>query len=408
MKLFAMAWRNIWRNRRRTLITLSSLAFGVLLAVLSTGVSDWQWGESIDKAARFGGGHVAVQHADYLDAPSLERTLHATPELLAHIEAAEGIERVVPRITGQAVVATAHDSFGASFIAADLQRDNPQTLSALGHIVSGKMLEKEDDILVGEKLAENLSLKLGKKLVYTVTNKDGEIVSGLAHVAGIIRFGSSVDSALCVLPIATVRKTLGYAPDEATQLSVYLRDQRRAHTVAKYLSSKVAPLAARTWADLNPELDGLITVKTVGSNVMQAFVVLLIAAGIFNTLFMSVMERAREFGILLAIGFAPPRLFALVVAESVWIGLVGLLAGVLVTAPLYYRFATKGIDVSKQMGAGGAEIAGTLLDPTIYIGIYWDHALFIAFAIVIVTVIAGLLPAWRATRVEPVEAIRLN
>ncbi len=409
MKLANMAWRNIWRNKRRTLITQSSLAFGVLLATLSTAISDWQWGNSIDKAARFGSGHLAVQHPAFLETPSLEHTLVADERLLRTLNI-DGVDRVVPRITGQAVLSTAQDSYGVAFLGVDPRLDDAQTLSALGSIVSGNVFAPDDleGIVLGQKLAENLSAGLGKKVVYTLTNKDGDIVSGLARVRGIVKMGSSIDASLCLLPMQAVRNLLGYAPNEVTQIAVYLRDQRRSRAVAEQLAPLVAPQAARSWQQLSPDLDGFITIKVVGSNVIQAFIILLIAAGIFNTLFVSVMERAREFGILLAVGFAPLRLFVLVLWESLWIALTGLAAGVLLTAPFYYRFATTGIDISKQLGAGNAEVAGTVLDPIIYTHIYLDHAVIIALAIVFVTLLAGLFPAWRATRVQPVEAIRMT
>jgi ABC-type lipoprotein release transport system permease subunit len=407
--LYSMAWRNLWRNRRRTLITISSLAFGVMTAVVFTGLTDQSLGEAIDLAARMANGHVTVQQRDYRDSPSLERTVDAGAAVRARIAGDRDVAKVVPRITGQMVVATASDSFGAGFVALDPALDDEKSFAPLGQIVEGKLFSDDRGIVLGKILAHNLGATLGKKVVYTLTDKKGDIVSGLGRVTGILETGApSADAALCLLPIGAVRALIGYGPDEATQLAVYLGDQRAAPGAAKRLRALVPPGAtALDWAEVNPDLAGFVTVKIVGSDVIEAFVVLLIAAGIFNTLFVSVMERLREFGILLAIGFSPGRLFRLVIWESLWLALVGLLSGMVVTAPLYWYLHTHGIDMTAQVGGNRVEIAGAVMSMVVRATVFPDHAVIIAAAIIGVTLLSGLYPAWRAARVQPVEAIKL-
>jgi ABC-type lipoprotein release transport system permease subunit len=410
--LYTMAWRNLWRNRRRTIITISSLAFGVMLAVIFTALTDQSMGDAIDLAARMSNGHVTIQDRDYRDSPAVERTVAATSDLRARLGADADVIEVVPRITGQLVLATANDSFGAGFIALDPALDDAHSFAPLGQLVAGRLFATDDPqgIVLGKTLAANLGARVGKKVVYTLTDKRGEIVSGLGRVSGIVATGStSADAALCLLPIGAVRTLLGYGGDEATQLAVYVRDQRRAALVARRLAGVLPPNAvALSWAEVNPELAGFVTMKVVGSQVLEALVVLLIAAGIFNTLFMSVMERLREFGILLAIGFSPGRLFRLVVWESLWLALVGLAVGVVVTLPVYRYLHTHGIDMSARVGRGQLDVAGGILSMVIRATLYPDHAAMIAVAIVGVTLLSGLYPAWRAARVQPVDAIKLG
>jgi len=408
--LYSMAWRNLWRNRRRTLITVSSLAFGVMTAVVFTGLTDQQLGDAIDLAARMSHGHVTIQHRDYRDSPSLERSVEGGAEVSARLAADRDVAKVVPRISGQLVVATANDSFGAGFVALDPTLDDVASFEPLGHIVEGKLFGS-DGIVLGKTLAKNLGATVGKKVVYTLTDKHGEIVSGLARVSGIVATGApSADAALCLLPIGAVRRLVGYGPDESTQLAIYLRDQRHAEAAARRLGALLpSGAAALDWAEVNPDLAGFVTVKIIGSEIIEIFVVLLIAAGIFNTLFVSVMERLREFGILLAIGFSPGRLFRLVILESLWLALVGLFVGVVVTAPLYHYLHTHGIDMTARMGGkGGIEIAGAVLSMVIRATVYPDHAVIIAVSIIAVTLLSGLYPAWRAARVQPVDAIKLG
>jgi len=411
--LAAMAWRNLWRNRRRTLVTLSSIAFGIMLAVLFTGLGDSGYSNMIDLAARMGGGHVTLQHPEMLETPSLKRTVLGTKELRSKALESPEVKQVVSRISGQALLATARQSKGAMFIAFDPQAEDVSTLSLIEGLVEGKMFATSQDqgIILGQRLADNLGVKLGKKVVYTLTDKRGEIVSGLARVTGIVRTGAAtIDGALCLLPLDKVRAALGYDQDEATEVAVFINDHRHSAVVAERLSTEIGPdTAALTWYEIRPELAGFISMKVSGTVFMELLIALLIAAGIFNTMLVSVMERLREFGIMMAIGFSPSRLFRLVMWESLWLAVVGLVTGATITALPYYLGNTKGLDLSAMIGAdtSSAEVAGVAIEPIWYIAIYPENAVIIAVFAVAATLLSGIYPAWRAGRVTPVESIKL-
>jgi ABC-type lipoprotein release transport system permease subunit len=308
------------------------------------------------------------------------------------------------------MLATAGQSYGAAFIAFDPEAEDESTLSVIEALSQGAMFASSRDrgIVLGAKLAENLDVGLGRKVVYTLTDKQGEIVQEAARVAGIVRTGApSVDAGLCLLPIDRLREVLGYGPDEAVQVAVFLDDQRRADDVAARLdAASGARASALPWHRLQPDLAGFIALKVAGAWFMEVVIMVLVAAGIFNTLFVSVMERMREFGIMMAIGFSPARLFGLVMFESLWLGLVGLALAVAVTAGPYTYLARTGIDLT-AMGAAGTEVAGVAVTTVMRVGIYPENAAIIAAAALLATLLSGLYPAWKAGRVEPVDSIRL-
>jgi len=410
VKLPSMAWLNLWRNRRRTLLTLSSIAFGVMLAVLFTGIGDSNWREMIDLAARLGGGHVSIEHREFLDSPILKHTISGGRALRELALADPDVERVATRIGGQIMLSTAGQSYGAGFIAFDPAEEDATTLSLLEAVDEGELFEtgREGSIVLGRQLAENLNARIGSKVIYTLTDKDGEIIFGVTRLSGIATTGApSVDAGLCLLPIDSVREALGMADDEATQLALFLADQRDADAVAARLEAPGPELIALPWHRSRPELAGFIAMKVAGAQLMEVIIMVLVAAGIFNTLFVSVMERTREFGIMLAIGFSPGMLFSLVMLESLWLGLAGLVAAAFVTAGPYYYLSTIGVDISAQLGISGSEVAGVALASVMRAEIYPENALIIASAALLATLLSGLYPAWQAGRVEPVESIRL-
>jgi ABC-type lipoprotein release transport system permease subunit len=319
---------------------------------------------------------------------------------------------VAERITGQAMLNTAGDSFGAFFLAIDPEQEDEATLSVLEGLVEGEMFEPDSarGIILGARLAENLGIGMGKRVVYTMTDINGDIVAGLGRVSGIIRTGApGIDGGMCLLPIDTVRELLGYAPDEATQIAVFIDDQRRTDRVAEGIQAAVGPdTAALPWHISQPELAAFIAMKVGGAVFMEVLIAILVAAGIFNTLFISVMERLREFGIMNAIGFSPSKIFTLVVFESLWLALVGLIAAMVVVAGPYFYLASTGINIMAMVGSDESfEVAGVTLPEVMRVGIFPEHAVIIAIAAVLAIILSGLYPAWKAGHVDPIETIRI-
>ncbi|TNE88094.1 MAG: ABC transporter permease [Deltaproteobacteria bacterium] len=410
--LVSLAWRNLWRQKRRTILTLISIAFGGFLAVMMTAMQDRSFADFIDNAARFGAGHVTIQHPEYRDRPTLTRSVTDADAVREEAEADRYVVKVVDRTSGQAMLATAKDSFGAFFIAYDPALETEDTMEFTQGLVAGKLFESADDkgIILGHVLAKNLGAELGDKVVYTLTDRSGEIVSGMQRLTGIVNTGSvSTDAALMLLPIGTVRDVIGYEPNETTQVAVFLEDGRNAPGVAMRLGKQVGDdKTVLTWDELQPEIKAFVAMKIGGGRVFEIVIGVLVAAGIFNTIFMSVLERTREFGIMLAIGYSPRQVFSMVMWESVFLAGLGLLGAIAVTALPYWYMHGTGIDLTEVYAQqGGVDIGGVGMDPILRIGIYPENALIIALAIVGATILAGVYPAWRAGRVDPVESINL-
>jgi ABC-type lipoprotein release transport system permease subunit len=410
--LRGIAWRNLWRNKRRTLLTLAALAFGGLLTVLMTSMQDRSFSDMIDTAAKLGGGHAVVQHVEYLETPTLTRTVQRTDAIREAALAERGVNKAVDRITGQALLSTARNNAGILFTAFDPKAEDETSLSFLGGIQEGSLLGEGDDdrgIVLGVTLARNLNVGLGDKVVYMLMDRKGEIVASMARVSGIVKTGAeSIDAAIALLPIDRVRDVLGYGPAEATQVALFLDDYRDAPRVVEALGARLpASAKALTWHEVQPELSGFIAMKVGGGRFMELVLLVLVAASVFNTLFVSVMERMREFGILRAIGYSPGQIFLLVMWESLWLGVVGLLASFLVTVGPYLYLSHTGIDMSAQYGEEALEIAGVGMSPIMHVGIFPINAVAIAIVLLTMTLLAGVYPAWKAGRVQPVEAIKL-
>ena len=410
MKIGKIAWRNLWRRKRRTLITGISIGFGVMLAVTFTGTGDYGYTNMINTSAIMGMGHVTIEPRGYNQTPSLDKRLRKTGQIRERVLATPGVSDAIVRIMGQAMFASASKTIGGVFMGIDPAQESPEHNLLIRSLVQGELLSGKDSrgVVVGSKMAEKLNLRIGKKLVYTTTDVSGEIVSEIARVTGIFETGvNEVDGGMVLLPINSVRATLNYDAHDATLLAVIINDQRYAERMRDKISltEEDPQIEVLSWQQTQPEMAGVITMDRSGNYISQFLIGLLIAAGILNTLLMSVLERTREFGVMMAVGMSPRTLFMLVVVESLWLAIIGIVIGIIITAPWYAYLYYVGIDFSGAIGENSSA-GGILLDPLIRIRLYKESIIAILTGVFSLTLLAGLYPAWRAGRIPPVESLK--
>ena len=410
MKLNTLAWRNLWRHKRRTLITASSIAFGVLLAVTFTGAGDYFHTRMIDAGANMGMGHITIAAQDYNRAPSSQKPIKGSNTLQALIADLPEVTSVVARIQGQAMFASARKSVGGTFIAIDPSQESANNNLFIESLIEGAMLSQTagKGIVMGVGLVRKLKLNLGKKVVYTTTDINGDIVSAVARVSGIFRTGvAEVDGGMALLPIQSVQKVLGYASDEVSLLAISLGDQRLSHALRDKMQGQpeFEHVEVLNWQQTQPDLAGMIAVDKSANRISQLMISLLIAAGILNTMLMSVLERSREFGVMMALGMSPRGLFSLVILESFWLAVVGLIIGIIITIPWYLYMAETGIDLTSAYG-DDFSFGGVLLDTVFKIRLFKESIIVILIGLFGLALLSGVYPAWRAGRIPPVESLK--
>jgi ABC-type lipoprotein release transport system permease subunit len=306
--------------------------------------------------------------------------------------------------------ASARKSIGGTFIAIDPAQETASNNLFIQSLVEGKMLETVSDkgIVMGVDLARKLQLSLGKKVVYTTTDVNGDIVSAIARVSGLFRTGvSEVDGGLALLPLQSVQTVLGYESDEVSFIAVNLHDQRASHVLRDSLQQQAAfqDMEVLNWQQTQPDLAGMIAVDKSANKISQLLIALLISAGIINTMLMSVLERIREFGVMMALGMSPRHLFGLVMLESFWLAVTGLIIGIIITIPWYLYMFETGLDLTSAYG-DDFSFGGVLLDTVFKIRLFKESVVGILIGLFSLALIAGAYPAWRASRIPPVEGLK--
>jgi ABC-type lipoprotein release transport system permease subunit len=402
-----LAWRNLWKNRRRTLITMTMISVGFALALISLGVSDGSHNQMIRNAVRLGSGNLTVEHEDYPDEPSNDKLVAEASALRDRIRGVPGIRNVSERIIVMGLIYTADNSAGVAILGVDPSSDmSRKTLEP--KIIEGRYLKDDEKrgVLIGADMARRLKTSVGGKAVVTAQDASGQISSQLVRVRGIFRTGiNEMDGYLAQVSLPLARALLGVS-EGATQLAIFLENEKHQARIKEAIEPLVSvPKAAVfDWQEVMPDLVLFVQMDNAGAYIFMGIIMVVVALGILNTVLMSVLERTREFGLMVALGMDPRRLLALVVLETTLLSLVSLGVGAILGFGAHLYFAAHGLD----MGFASEEqltMAGTVVDSVLYSELASGRVLLLVGIVFSVTLAVGIYPAIRASRVDPVRAI---
>jgi len=428
--LFLMlAWRNLWRHKRRTLITLSSIAIGFGLSVFSIGMQDSGHNNMVKNAIYMGDGHITLQHPEYLHAPANHRFLHNGKNLLQQLEDEQIDGQIAPRVSLQILVSTAHNSVGAGMQGIRVGPDSIQTDSSQVNssqidplqlllekrITQGSWLtsDKPRGVIIGDGMARKLKAKIGSKIVIIAGKKGGDSESQLARVQGIYKSGiDELDKFLIISRLDYAQKYLvaegGIEADEPlTRIAIFLNDDKKMEEWKKQLSDNFTTenIAVLDWEELLPQLVQYIVFDDMGSYIMQFIILLVIVFGIINTVLMGVLERTREFGLLRALGMSKSGLIYMVLLETLLLSILAVIIGWAVGGSIHLYVATYGIDFSGMIPEG-TTFAGTFMDPIVYSELSSSRVIQLTGIVFLATLLSGIYPAIKASRIPPIEALK--
>lgn len=402
-----LAWRNLWRNVRRTLITMVAIGLGLALAMISIGLGDGGHEQMIESGVRMGAGHITVQPLGYQKNPSNDKIIADETRIVEALKDMPHVREAFLRIVGKGLISSAANSSGIAFRAVDPGEAGDKSLLA-PHLISGDYLEAGEagGILIGEKLARKLKVSVGKKVVLMGQDAAREVSSALFRVKGIYKTGvSDLDGYFCLISLKGARHFLGLEQG-VTQVAVYLDSQFEVEKALPVLRSRLGPLPveALPWQEVMPDLLRFVQLDDAGNYFFLGIILVIVALGILNTILMSVLERTREFGMMLALGLSPRLLFLMIIFETTLLALLSMALGGGLGFGGHHYFATVGLDLT-GLTPERLTLAGAIISPVLYSHLRLMRIVGLLIIIFLVTLITGLYPAVKASRLAPIKAI---
>ncbi len=405
LTILKIAWRNVWRNQYRSLITIFGIAMGVCSLIFIRSFIDGADSQMIENYTDLMSGHVQIHVKDFQKKLSLDLSINNPQEIE---EVLNSNKNIIPfysqRVKNYALVSSTEGSSGVLILGVDSEKE--KLVSKLykkvkkGYFLTGE----KNEIVIGSDLAQILNVKLKDKVVLMSQGADGSMASGAYRVCGILKTGAEeIDRSLVLIDLKSAQDLL--VLDKSVSEYVLKTDSVFAiDSVTKLLKSKfnLKKYEILNWQEISPITKQWMEFDKAFSNVILFVVLIVVAAGILNTMLMAVLERVKEFGIMLAVGMKPKLITKMVAWESFFLGLIGIIMGTVLGINLANYFGKVGINLSYFSNALESYYTGSVIYPRVFMEyiIIWD------VIVLIVSLLASVYPAKRAAKLKPIEALK--
>lgn len=407
MKLLHLANRNLWRNKRRSLITLGAITLGLASLIFIWGFIDGMNEQTIDNSTSYLTGHIKIHKSGFHNDKALHLATAHDLTLQKRIKDLSQVIAITPRLEGKAMLSGKEEARGVIVIGIDPTQE-PEVTTIEKAVEMGRYLQAGDVnvILLGDRLADKAGLKVGEEAVLVTQARDGSLAADKYRVVGLYDSGiDMIDESHVFIPLQSAQELYSLW-GQITAWSIRLDDRQHADSMANQLANDLgSDFEVLGWKQLLPEMVQMIRFHEVMSYIVVFIVVVVVAVGVANTILMAVMERTREFGVMLALGTSQTQIIQLVLLESFILGVVGLLFGNLFGLSITAYLGSSGIDLS-QYTLAMETMPG--LSGSVNPMIQFDHVLLVSVMTFLISILPALYPAWQVSRMQPVEAIHGN
>ena len=401
-----VAWRNLWRRRLRTWTAVGGISFAAALVGIMVAFQGGVYGPWIDNATSLLTGHIQVQHPAYFDDPKMARTLPSGTALVRTLEDLPGVQGATARAEAFALVSVGERSYGAMVMGVDANRE-PDLFTLPGFLREGEYLPRSDSAFIGSSLAVNLGVALGDEIVALGTAKEGGVAALVLQVDGIFDTGrAEIDRSVLQAPLAAVQNAFELG-DDVHRVVLKVDDP---NGTAAY-RGELAPLVPNDarlldWDELLPELRQGIRLDAITARMMYWLLMIVVAMSVVNSFIMTVFERTREFGMLIAIGMRPNAIIGMLTIEALGMWAIGTAIGLALCVATVLPLNVVGVQVG-ALAEGVDDIYRQLMIPDSLRPELSSGVLLFAPSVLLVgTVLGNLVPALRVRRMRPVEALR--
>ena len=401
-----LAWRNIWRNKRRTLITVSAIVFAVMAAVVMQSVNRGSYELMIDRMVNFNTGYLQIQDYRYDDEASLDNTFYFDEELRERVSATdERIVSILPRIETFMLAANDESTRGAAVFG--IEPENEHEVNEIkNYLKDGRFFDLDErKAVLGEGLARRLQLEVGDTLALIGQGRFGMSASALFEISGIVEHPMrELNNQVVYLPLPASQELLS-AEGYISKLMINPEQERHTNRVAESLKNEFegseSELVVFTWPELMPELLDMMEMDLAGPRFFTLVLYIVIGFGFLGTILTMTMERLREFGVLISVGMKRGRLAAVLFLETLFISILGSLAGVAVA-----WLILKWMDPIALSGDAAQALIDFGFEPVLPMSFAADQFYTQGFFVFLIAIVVFLFPLIKVMRLNVLEAAR--
>ena len=400
----SLSWRNIWRNKKRTIIVAASVFFAVILAAIMRSAQLGSYSYMIHSSAKLFTGYLQVQGKGYWEKQSLDNSMVIDSTVQQEIARLPHVTSVTPRLEGFALVSYGTSTKVGEVIGIDPDRENEMT-GLKQRLVAGDYLTGDaEGALIGEGLAQRLKTNLGDSIVIYGQGYHGQIAAAKLPVTGFVKLPfQEMNNSFVFLALSNAQNLFS-AYNRLTSLPIMIDNNRHLHTVLAALRSKLnSQYAIMTWAQMMPDLVQNIQLDNASGIIMLIILYIVIGFGVFGTVMMMMMERTKEFGVLISVGMKKTRLMLVTTLESVFLSFIGVIAGIISSYPIIYYLKLHPIHIT---GEGAKTFDALGIEPIFNFST--DSIVFISQATIvfIIALVTALYPIFFVRKIEPNKAMR--
>lgn len=403
--ILKLAWRNIWRNKRRTLITVASIMFALFFAIIMRGFQIGSYAKMKENAIESYSGYLQIHKKGYWDDKNINNIFSIDDETIKNFETDSRVIQIIPRLESFALASSGESTKGVAVIGISPGKEDKMT-KIRSYMQEGEFIDNDDrSILVAADLAKFLKIKVGDTLVLFSSGYHGQTAAGLYPVKGILKLPTpEMNRGTVYLPIAEAQ-TFFSTNNQLTALVFDLHNIEDVNDVEELAKKRLDmdQYEVMGWEIMNKELLQMIESDNAGGIIMVAILYMVIAFGIFGTVLMMTNERIREFSVMIAIGMQKRKLALVVVIELFFLTVLAVIAGSLISLPvmIYYvynpiKFTGEALDAMKDFNF--EPVMPISMDPQIF--------LFQAISISIISLIAMSYPAIKIMKLDVVNGLR--
>lgn len=410
--LAAIAWRNLWRNKLRSSVIFASIAIGIIGAVITDGFMAGMTDQRANSAIANEVSNIQIHNPNYLLNQEIKYTIPDAENMVKKIQTFPEVTGVSLRLKINAMAASANAGAGISLFG--VQPSAEIKVSDLhNHLVSGVYLKNDQRFptVIGQKLAKKLNIGVGDKLIVTLTDTTGTITSGAFNVVGIYKTANDIfDESHVFVKRGDLSKLVGYPNHTGDEIAILLNNNELTQPMVKKLNDQFAPMVKekaiviQSWDQIQPLIKSMIDMMDYFSYLFLLIILAALAFAIINTMLMSVMERTREFGMLMALGMNRRKIFTMILTETVFLSIIGALLGLTISILIVHHYATTGFDLSSV--ARGMNYLG--YSAQIFFRVNSQFYIMSMVLVVIIAMLSGISPAMKALKLQPATAIREN